>query len=93
MLAGIGLSAIASLLGGLPILRVELRGEPARIQEVMGSLAARLFLVLAGLLYAILVGGIERTTFIVWVGLSYLVLLPVDIRYVLRGSRGSSIEE
>ncbi len=90
MLVGIGLSAIASLLGGLPILRIELRGERARVQDVMGSLVIRLFLVLAGLLSVILVGEVERTPFLVWVGLSYLLLLPIDIRYVLRGSRGAA---
>lgn len=88
MLAGIGLSSIASLLGGLPLLLVELRGHRARIQDIMASLVARLFLVLAGVLYVVLMGLVEKRPFIVWVGLSYLLLLPVDVRYALRSSPG-----
>ena len=88
MVAGLCLSWIASLLGGLPILRVELTGARPRVQDMMASLVVRLFAVLAGALYVVLVGLVERTPFVLWVGLSYLLLLPVDVRYVLRGGPG-----
>ncbi len=91
MLAAIALSCVASLAGGLPILRIELRGERPRIAETMGSLVIRLFLVLAGIAYVLLVGGVERAPFLLWVGISYVLLLPVDIRYLIGG--GSRVED
>ena len=87
MLAAIALSCGASLVGGLPILRIELRGARPGVAETMGSLAIRLFLVLAGIAYVLLLGGTARAPFLVWVGISYVLLLPVDVRYLIGGSR------
>ncbi len=88
MMAGIGLTLLGSLLGALPILRVELRGGMPRVAETMGSLAVRLFVVLAGVLYALLLGGVATKPFLVWVGISYLLLLPLDVLYLIRSRSG-----
>ncbi len=83
MLAGVGVSLIASVAGGLPILVAELRRGSAAIRDPLASLAVRLLLALAGAIYVLLLGTVAKTPFLIWVGISYLLLLPVDVRYIV----------
>lgn len=85
MLAAIGVTLAGSLLSGLPVLRAETGGRAAQTADVLGGLAIRLFFVLAATLYLVLNEFVvERMPFLLWVVVSYLVLLPADIRYALR---------
>ncbi len=95
MLAGIAVSFAASIGGGLPILVAERRRGSAAIRDSLASLAARLLLVLAGALYVLLLGAVAKAPFLIWVAISYLLLLPIDVGYVVRGgpAGGSHADE
>ncbi len=86
MLSALAVTLSGSILSGIPVWRAEGSDQPASTSAVIGSLVIRFFFVLAATLYLVLNGLAERVPFVVWVGLSYLLLLPVDVRYALRGS-------
>ena len=86
MLAGIAVSLAASILGGVPVLRTELRSTPAPPLALLGSLAVRFFFALAAAAYLILTDLVAGAPFILWLGISYLLLLPLDVRYALRSN-------
>jgi len=82
MAAGCGVSLLASWLGSLPI--VVGSGQNAYGQAVLGSMAIRFFVVLAGTLVLALGTELARAPFLTWVGISYVVLLVVDTRFAIR---------
>lgn len=90
MFAGIAVSLAASLLGALPMVRAQLRTAPPPPFAALGSLAIRFLFALAAAAYLILNQLVSGTPFVVWLGISYLVLLPVDVLYALRCSRAAS---
>ena len=90
MLAGASVSWIASVIGGLPVLIAGLRGRTTQVQQIIGSLAIRFLLVLLGTFYVLLSGLAAKTPFIVWIGISYLLLLPIDVWYVLKSNLGAA---
>jgi len=81
MLAGCIIGLVASTLGGVPILLARRQG---RVETaVLAGMAVRFATACALALAAALSGWLERGPLLVWVGLSYLVLLVVDTRYAL----------
>lgn len=78
MLAGCGVSLLASLVGAVPILRA--RGKPAReaAVAVMAAMGLRFVLVLMLGLAAALSGWFQAAPLLIWLALSYVVLLIVD---------------
>ena len=83
MVWGCGLSWIASLVGGLPQLFVQTaRDAPGVV--VLGSTAIRMGVTLAGVLIVALATEVAVPSFLLWVALSYVVLLVVDVGFVLR---------
>ncbi len=83
-----GLNVLASSIAAVPITRAGLRPRRERLVGVLlGSLALRLTLVLALAGAVLVAGGVARRPFLLWVGLFYLALLPVDTRYAQRHAR------
>lgn len=83
MVWGCGLSWIASLVGGLPQLFVQTaRDAPGVV--VLGSTAIRMGVTLAGVLIVALATEVAVPSFLLWVALSYVVLLAFDVGFVLR---------
>lgn len=79
MLIGIGVSLIGAWAGAAPIL-VYLR-KPARehANGILLGLASRFAVTLGLALAACFVGEISRTPLLLWVGISQLVILMVDV--------------
>jgi hypothetical protein len=86
LVAGCVVGVLASLVGGLPVLFARRDPTPAeRLNRMLFGLALR-FGVAAGLgLAAALSGWFARDPLLLWVGISYLALLPVDTRFALKG--------
>ncbi len=84
MLAGIAVSLTASILSGVPVWRAERRAEPSSPIALLGSLAARFFFALSATAYLLLNRMVVGPPFLIWLGLSYLLLLPLDVLYALR---------
>jgi hypothetical protein len=82
MLWGCGLSWIASLVGGLPQLFSE-KSDAAPGVLVLGSTAIRMGVTLGGVLIVALGTEISKPSFLLWVALSYIVFLIVDVAFVL----------
>jgi hypothetical protein len=85
MLAGCGVSLAAALIGSLPALRTS-HGDHATQQLVsmLGGMSLRLAVALGLTLVLVLGSDIARAPFVIWVGISYLALLPVDLYWNLR---------
>jgi hypothetical protein len=89
MLWGCGLSLLASIVGGLP--QVAFGAQAPRDQGIAAllSLAIRMGLTLMGALAAVLTGLVAPKAFLLWVGISYMSLLVVDVLFVLATTRGN----
>lgn len=86
MIAGCVVGVLASLLGGLPVLWGRPDPTPAeRLNRMLFGLALRFGAALGLGLAAALSGWFERGPLLLWVGISYLVLLPVDTRFAVKG--------
>jgi hypothetical protein len=83
MLAGCAIGLLASWLGAIPVALAAARGSAGGQQVVFGAMALRLLIVLALVLPAALSGWFARPPLLVWVAVSYAVLLAVDTRYAL----------
>jgi hypothetical protein len=83
MLAGCAIGLLASWLGAVPVALAAARGWKGGQQVVFGAMALRLLLALALVLPAALSGWFARGPLLVWVAISYTVLLAVDTRYAL----------
>ena len=87
MIAGCAVGVLASLVGGLPVLFARRDPTPAeRLNRMLFGLALRFGVALVLGLAAALSGWFERDPLLLWVGISYLALLPVDARFALKGS-------
>ena len=88
MFWGCGLSLLASAVGGLPQV---LGGRSLQKSGALdlGSLALRMGITLLGLLAILLSTDISRRAFLLWVAISYLVLLIADVAFFLVRSRVS----
>ena len=89
MLAGCGVSFLASLTGAVPVVRAE-RGHSAQsITTFMGSMLLRLTAAVLFTVVAALQGIFELKPLILWVGISYLAFLPIDVYISLRAKRAT----
>jgi len=89
MLAGCGVSFLASLIGALPVIRSEQGYSAQSIATFMGSMLLRLTAVVLLTVAAALQGIFELQALILWVGISYLAFLPVDLYISLRAKRAT----
>jgi len=89
MITGCAVSLAGSALGGIPAAMAAGRPAIDRSNLLLGSLAIRLLLVLALILAVVFASPLPRKPFLVWLVISYLVLLPVDSIAALRANRES----
>ena len=94
MLAGCAIGALASAAGGIPVaLRRGAADPAARLAAMLTSMMLRLAVVIALGAVAVLSDGLERTPLLLWIAISYVALLGVDVRYALRGQEtGKNVE-
>ena len=90
MLAGCVVSLLSSMIGAIPIV-LALRG-PARTmpQAILLATALRFLVVLILTLSAALSGWFDRPPLLVWIAISYLLLLVTDTIYAVH--RGGSAQ-
>jgi CDP-diglyceride synthetase len=87
MLAGCLIGALASLAGALPVVFGRGPASPAaQLQATLLSMAVRFGVVLALGLAVALSGWFERGSLLIWIAISYLALLVVDTRFMLKSS-------
>lgn len=90
MIAGCGVSLVASWIGAIPIGLARRKGGKTPMQAILVSMMIR-FGVVAGLaIAAALSGFFKPAPLLVWVGISYVVLLPVDTLYAIGSKRQES---
>jgi hypothetical protein len=87
MLLGCGLSLLAGIVGGLPQVAFAHRAPRDRGILALVSLAIRMGLTLMGALAMVLSGLVAPRAFLLWVAISYLSLLVVDVLFVLAHNR------
>ncbi len=87
MAAGCGVSLLASWLGAVPIVMASRGDAKALGLVVMGSMAIRFLVVLVGTLVLALGTDVAKTPFLLWIGISYVVLLVVDTRFAVRSQQ------
>ena len=97
MLAGCAIGALASAAGGIPIARGARRGsaiDPAgSLAATMTSMALRLAVVIVLGTAAVLSGELARKPLLLWIAISYMALLAVDVQYALRSQgTGKNVE-
>jgi hypothetical protein len=81
---GIGVSLVASI-GGSIALVVSLGGKPVNAPvAVMLGTAVRFMIVLGATAALLLSGWLDRVVFVVWVAISYMVMLLVDTIVAVR---------
>lgn len=87
MVIGCGLSFIGSLAGGIPLALGAGRSPRARGPFLLASMAVRIVVVLGGALVILLTVEVARPALLLWVAISYLVFLAVDVGYALERGR------
>jgi hypothetical protein len=94
MIGGVAVSLAASWAGAVPVALSRNRlGTLAPGNLVMAAMLVRFLVVLALALLVALSGKVDRSVFLVWVGISYMVLLVADTHYALRSSPNVSRKE
>ena len=84
MIAGCTVSWIASCAGAVPLARALSGASSETATAILASTTIRFFVVLALVAPLTLSGWFDRVVFVVWVAISYLLLLAVDTCYVVR---------
>lgn len=88
MLAGCGVSLVAAFVGILPALRATREDRATQqVVNLLGGMSLRMAVALGLTLILVLGTDVDRTPFVIWVGISYLALLPVDLYWNLRPAR------
>lgn len=97
MAVGIAIGFLASSLGAVPVALAAAgersAGRSPAMTVASAAMALRLMVVLALALPAALSGRLARGPLLVWVAISYIVLLAVDTRYALVALRTSEDRE
>lgn len=84
MWVGIAISVIASLVGALPVAAADPEDKVKFPLAVLMSTALRFLVVLTLALSLALSGLLDHRVMLVWVAISYLVLLLIDTIYAVR---------
>ena len=91
MIAGCGISWMASCAGAIPVALAASRNSMSgSATAILASTAVRFVTALALVAPLALSGLVERTPMVMWVGISYLVLLLVDTLVSIRVLRMAS---
>ncbi len=94
MIAGVAVSLVASWVGAVPVALTRNRAAafgPGTMAMV--AMLIRFFVVLILALSIALSGKVDRAVFLIWVGISYMVLLAADTHYALRSSPSTPRKE
>lgn len=87
MLAGCAVSWFAGLAGALPVLFAGALGgqpgQPRTMAALLATVVRMMVAALAGLVLALL-GAFPKAPLLLWLGISYVALLPVESWFVLR---------
>ncbi|MDX1502709.1 MAG: hypothetical protein R3325_10140 [Thermoanaerobaculia bacterium] len=89
MTLGCGLSLFGSVLGSLPVLAAAARPGGPGTSELLGSLALRFFVVVAGSGAVVLASLAPPRPFLIWVAISYVLFLIADVLYSVREQRSA----
>lgn len=85
MVAGCGISWIASCVGAVPLAwAIAGRGSADRVTSILMATGVRFLVVLFLVVPAVFSGWFERTVLVLWVAISYLVMLGVDTLLAIR---------
>jgi hypothetical protein len=84
MLAGCAISFVASIVGSIPIVAASRGPKRQMPTAVMLSTALRFLVVLVLALSAALSGWFERAPLLIWVAISYILLLAADTVFAVR---------
>jgi len=79
MLAGCGISFVAAALASWLLVAVSAGTPTARMQRAALAMALRLAVVVLLGLAAALTGGIARRPLLLWLAITYMVLLPLEV--------------
>jgi hypothetical protein len=90
MAAACGVSLLASAGGGIPVVLAQARRPGAVVAALGLATLVRFGVVLALAIPVVVARVFEPAPFLIWVALSYLVLLVVDARLALRLLRAES---
>ena len=84
LLAACGVSLLGSWCGAVPMALVAVGDKAAVATAALGAMSVRFMVVVMGALAVSLGTDMERAPFLIWVGISYLVLLVVDTLFAVR---------
>ncbi len=93
MVAACGVSLVGSWIGAVPMALVSVGDRAAVATAALGAMAVRFAVVLFGALAVVLGSDVERPSFLIWVGISYLVLLVVDTLFAVRMGQPKDTQE
>jgi hypothetical protein len=93
MVVACAVSVAASAAGALPVVFGRGTSPAERLNRTLGAMLARLVVALAGGAAVALGGWVPARPLIIWLAISYLVLLVVDTAYALRVLRGPEESE
>lgn len=82
MYCAVSAATLGSIIGGLPIFLAHLRGVPNPQAGLVSMLVRLVAVVLLATLLALSL-GLPTGPFLIWLALSYLLLLVVDTRYAM----------
>ena len=82
--AGIGVSVVSSILAALPIAYGRDPSPSGRQIAILGAMAARMFATMAMVVVVVLCGWVATKPFVLWTGLSYLLLLAIETTLTVR---------
>ncbi len=87
MLAGCGISWMASAFGGIPIAMGAGGSGAVPLHSAFAAMALRLLSAVALGTAVAVTGAFERTPLLLWIAISYLTLLTVDTHFALGSTR------
>jgi hypothetical protein len=87
MLAGCGVSFLASLVGAFPVIRSGNGHSAQSVTILMGSMLLRVTAAVVLTVITALQGLFPPKPLVLWVGISYLAFLPADLFIALRAKR------
>lgn len=88
MWAALGVTVVTSSLAALPVTVARIRPRRETLVNVLlGSLVLRMALVVLLGASTVLSGFFDAKPLLLWIGISYLILLPIDTLYAARYAR------
>jgi hypothetical protein len=93
LFAGCVIGVLASALGGVPVALSQGKPPAKRLPAVMGAMLLRLAAAVALGSAAALSGRFPQNPLLLWITISYVVLLIVDTRYAVGGQGNNAVKK